>query len=80
MRRILLALATARSEAPGAALSWEKLVSAGWPSEHPKVDAAKNRVYGAIAGLRSLGLRDLLLSRDEGYLLDPAVSIAWSDD
>jgi hypothetical protein len=30
--------------------------------------------------LRGLGLRGLLLRRDDGYLLDPAVPLVLSDD
>ena len=79
-RRMVLALATARHAAPGAALSWQELFDAGWRGENADVDAAKNRVYVAIANLRSLGLRRALLSSDAGYFLDPALPLAWSDD
>ncbi|MEM6991151.1 MAG: hypothetical protein AAF721_11655 [Myxococcota bacterium] len=38
--------------------------------------AGANRVYVALTTLRKLGLRDYLLSQDDGYLLDPAMPIA----
>ncbi|MEJ7727735.1 MAG: hypothetical protein WKG00_00810 [Polyangiaceae bacterium] len=39
----------------------------------PPQEAAADRVYTAIATLRRMGLRTALLSRDDGYLLDPAL-------
>ena len=33
------------------------------------------RVYAAIRRLRALGLGDALLTRDDGYLIDPAVTV-----
>jgi len=38
-------------------------------------DAGASRVYVALGTLRKLGLRDVILSRDGGYLLDPQVKI-----
>ena len=38
-------------------------------------EAASKRLRVAIATLRSLGMREALLTRDDGYLLDPAASI-----
>jgi DNA-binding SARP family transcriptional activator len=38
-------------------------------------DAARQRLRTAIWTLRKLGLEPLLLTRDDGYLLDPAVPI-----
>jgi tetratricopeptide (TPR) repeat protein len=37
---------------------------------------AANRVYVAVSTLRSLGLRDVVLSGGDGYLIDPEVDIA----
>ncbi|HVY46586.1 MAG TPA: hypothetical protein VHB21_11945 [Minicystis sp.] len=79
LRRLLVALAEARRDAPGEALSWEVLLDAGWPRQNLLVDAAKNRVYVAVAQLRAMGLRDVLVRKDDGYLLDPAVPLSWSD-
>lgn len=79
LRRLMLALAVARRDAPGKALSWEALLAAGWPGENPAILAAKNRVYVAVAQLRTLGLRDVLLRDDAGYMLDPEKPLAWSD-
>jgi hypothetical protein len=42
-------------------------------------EAAQTRVRVAIATLRKLGLRGVLLTRDDGYLLDPQIAVAWED-
>ena len=41
-------------------------------------EAGTERVYTAVATLRRLGLRKLLLQRDDGYLLDPEVELVRS--
>jgi hypothetical protein len=48
-----------------------ELVRAGWGDERILPRSAAQRVRVAIAELRALGLREVLLSRDGGYLLDP---------
>ncbi|MFO0551102.1 MAG: hypothetical protein U0271_22115 [Polyangiaceae bacterium] len=73
----MLTLAVARRDAPGTSLSWEPILRGGWPGETPSIDAAKNRVYVAIAQLRSMGLRDVLLKHGAGYLLDPEIPLVW---
>jgi predicted ATPase/Tfp pilus assembly protein PilF len=72
---VLGALTIARRDNPGAALEAGEVLAAGWPGErvHPTAGAA--RVYNAVATLRGMGLRWLLLRRDDGYLLDPAAPI-----
>lgn len=72
---LLRALATARTDDPGRTLSIEALFRAGWPDQRIDVRAAAGRVYVALTSLRNLGLRDVLLRRDDGYLLDPAAAI-----
>jgi hypothetical protein len=79
LRRLLLALAQARIETPGKPLSPDTLVATGWPGEKTRADAAKNRLYVAIASLRTLGLRDDLQSDGTGYRLDPHLTVQWSD-
>jgi hypothetical protein len=74
LRRLLLALAEARNERPGTALSVEQLLEAGWPGEHPIYEAGVNRVYVAISSLRKLGLGELLQRWDGGYRLAPSLS------
>lgn len=71
-------LAEHRLQAPGEALSIPRLVERGWPGERVLPEAGTERVYTAIATLRRLGLRKLLLQRDDGYLLDPEVTLVRS--
>ncbi len=73
LRRMLVALVDAqpsRRSLDGAALT-----SAGWPNERILADAAATRVRVAIATLRKLGLRDVLVTRDDGYRLDPDLRV-----
>ncbi len=79
IRRLLFALAEARRTSPGVALSVERLIEAGWPGQKIDHQASKNRLYVALATLRSLGLREALASRDDGYLLDPRVPLEWRE-
>ena len=79
MSRILRALAVERLRAPGAALSHAALIEAGWPGERVIFEAGTKRVRVAVASLRALGLRDALLTRDDGYLLDPAVTFVGAE-
>ena len=69
MRLILLALVRERLIRPGHALSWERLVAHGWPDERVMHTAGHVRVRVALSKLRALGLRELISSRDDGYLL-----------
>src|SRR5262249_14706511 len=75
LRRMVLALAQHRLAKPGLARHWEELVEVAWPGQHPTPESARNRVYVAIANLRNLGLREALLTHDEGYLIDPALPL-----
>jgi hypothetical protein len=75
LRRILWALATARCERPGIAMSTLEVVAAGWPGEKMKHEAATLRVYTTVRRLRGMGLAEALLTRDDGYLLDPEVAV-----
>lgn len=73
LRRLFQRLAAERQAAPGRGLSREVLFQAGWPEQHIAPESAANRVYVAMATLRKLGLRDLLMNDDDGYFLDPEV-------
>lgn len=78
LRRLLEALADHAGREPGRALPIAELVRAGWPAEVMLPSAGNERIYTAIATLRRMGLRDLILQRHDGYLLDPAVSVVWA--
>lgn len=73
LRRILVALAEQRLQAPGAGIKAHDLFAIGWPGESVLPDTALKRVYIGIWTLRGLGLAPVLLSSADGYLLDPAV-------
>lgn len=79
MRLILDRLVIEHQARSGAGLPLDALLEAGWPGEKVMPSAGANRVYVALTGLRKLGLRKLLISRDDGYLLDPAVPVQRVD-
>ena len=79
MRLILDRLADEHRANPGAGLPLEALLEVGWPGERVMASAGANRVYVALTTLRKMGLRKLLLSRDDGYLLDPATPVKRVD-
>lgn len=76
-RRILRVLTSARLDEPGRACTRDALIEAGWPGEKMLASAADKRLRTAIWTLRKAGLEPVLLTRDEGYLLDPAVPTEW---
>ena len=80
LSRILRALAERHAASPGEALDVYELGEAGWPGQRIGTEAAVNRVRVALTTLRKLGLRELLVSRDDGYLLDPKARVAIVTD
>jgi predicted ATPase len=74
---VLKCLVEARQTNPGGVLTADALFAAGWPGE-AVVMTSTNRVHVALSKLRSLGLRDVLVRRDDGYLLDPASPVTFS--
>jgi hypothetical protein len=77
LRRLLLRLAGERSSAPDRSVSLDELVEAGWPGSRGARESMQRRLYTSLWMLRDLGLRDVLLRRDDGYLLDPAVPLVF---
>lgn len=77
LRRILGALVEARGSGvtPTRALSTRDLIEAGWPGEIMRDDAAGNRIRVAITTLRKLGLADVLITRDDGYVLSASIVV-----
>jgi predicted ATPase len=70
-RHILAALARARSEGNDRAFDVYELFEIGWPSDRRTApDVGARRVYTTIRELRDLGLEDVLVTSDDGYLLD----------
>lgn len=75
LRRLVEALVRHRLDAPGRPLAIEALLAAGWPGERVPPKVGKDRLHTSIAALKELGLRGLLLSRADGWLLDPDVPL-----
>jgi predicted ATPase len=80
LRRIVNRLVEARESGPSGAVAADALVRCGWPGEKLTRAAAKNRLKNAIAQLRGSGLRRVLLTRTDGYLLDPSRPIVRESD
>ncbi|MEO8705754.1 MAG: hypothetical protein ABI867_37330, partial [Kofleriaceae bacterium] len=70
--RLLVALAEAERGRP---VSIPTLIAHGWPGETLAGDSGLHRVRMAVATLRKLGLKPVLLTSGDGYLLDPAVGV-----
>lgn len=70
LKRTLGALAAAHKNTPGVAVARDELIAAVWPGERMVSGAAANRLRVAIASLRKLGLRDVIVTRGSAYLLD----------
>ncbi|HEX4514299.1 MAG TPA: tetratricopeptide repeat protein, partial [Polyangiaceae bacterium] len=81
LKRLLVSLMLHRVGASGEPLSLAAVFRSGWPGERADDDSAANRARVAMARLRKLGLRDVLLTKG-GYYLDPSVRvvIARRDD
>jgi hypothetical protein len=79
-RRVLQLLADRRLEAPGQAITLDEVFAAGWPGQRVHPEACASRVYVALSMLRRMGLRGVLIRRDDGYLLDPSVPCVRIDD
>ena len=65
----------ARRDEPGRALSVSDMLERAWTDEKLLARAGANRVYVAMTTLRKMGLRDLLVRTDSGYVLDPEVPL-----
>ena len=78
LRKVLDALVIRRLEAPGIAQSASDLLEAGWPGERVRHESGMLRVYSVIRRVRALGLGSALVTRDDGYLLDPQAAVVRS--
>lgn len=75
IRLIFMALLEQHQQGLTSPMDVYALFEIGWPGQSIEPELAADRVYWAIRMLRNLGLRDVLLTRDDGYLLDPALVI-----
>jgi predicted ATPase len=60
---------------PGRASTRFDLLEAGWPGQQVAYEAGMNRVYVALSTLRKMGMAQLLLRGDDGWYLDPEVTL-----
>lgn len=67
---VLAHLLALRIDSPGEGATLEDLFHAGWPGDRADAHSAAMRVHQAVATLRKLGLRQLLVRKEDGYLLD----------
>lgn len=75
LRLALLLLADRWTLARGRGVSWSEVLEVGWPGERVDVEPGFSRVRNALSQLRKLGLRDILKTQDDGYLLDPSCPV-----
>lgn len=80
LRKILAHLADRRVEAAGEAVSIDDIIRVGWPDEKIAAAAALNRAHVALASLRKLGLRGLLVKTAGGYALSEAAVVTIKGD
>jgi predicted ATPase len=78
IRLLLLLLTQQRLNKPNVALRQEALLRAGWPGERVLLEAGSKRVRVAISTLRRLGLERLLVTRDDGYLIDATAGVRFA--
>lgn len=75
LRRILDAMCVQHETRSARGLELDALLELGWPGERVLVEAGATRVRVAVATLRRLGLKTAIVTRDDGYLIDPRVRI-----
>ncbi|MBL4686586.1 MAG: sigma 54-interacting transcriptional regulator [Nannocystaceae bacterium] len=80
LARLLGALVAARRDRPGERLTVADLLAAAWPEDRFVGTAGANRVYVALATLRKLGLRDVVVRTDGGYVIDPDARVQIIED
>ena len=73
LARLLWCLAQRALE--GRSTTSAELVSAGWPNERLPGRAGTTRLYVALADLKKLGLRGLIRSEQEGYVLAAEIEL-----
>jgi len=66
---------SARERRPDTGLPWHALEEAVGRGRKVQTEAGLQRVYTAVWTLRKMGLGAVLVSRADGYLLDPAVAL-----
>jgi len=75
VRALLAKLAEYRCSNPGMPVHSEELRTIGWPGERMSLGSARERLKQAMRVLRRLGLEQLVVWKDGGYLLSTDISI-----
>ncbi len=78
LRRLLTHLTRAYAAKSSAPVPASELIAAGWPGEKIQKRAAANRLRVALFSLRRLGLQDLIVTKPDGYQLEPSASVEVS--
>ncbi len=71
----LIVLELARRSSVDEVMTVDDVIEAGWPGEIILPDAARLRVYTTIKRMRNIGFSDLIETTDEGYRLNPTITI-----
>ena len=79
LARLLSVMVEAWRDQRGTRLSVADLLVATWPEQRFEGSAGSNRVYVALAALRKLGLRDIVVRTDGGYMIDPNAQVQIVD-
>jgi hypothetical protein len=75
LRTFVRALSDKRLREPGEPLTVQDLITIAWPDERMLPRAGKLRVWNVITRLRNLGLRDVLVTRGDGYMIDERMNV-----
>lgn len=73
--RLIEVLSEQRLAQPGVPLPLGELLSALWPGEVMVQKSGRARLYTAVAQLRKMGFREVLVSNREGYYFDPDIPL-----
>ena len=79
LQLIVAELAQRRQAGDTKGIAVDELSEVAWPDETLTKSAASSRVYTAIRTLRTMGLEDILLTGQNGYLLDAELPFEWLD-
>jgi tetratricopeptide (TPR) repeat protein len=79
LRLALLLLAERWFAAPGQGVPWSQVLEVAWPGQRVDAESGFGRVRNALSQLRKMGLRDVLRTRDDGYLLAPECPVRWAE-
>lgn len=75
LRRVLARLVRGRIEQKGVPVPALTLIESTWPEDRSKRHALDNRLWVALSTLRKLGLNDLIVREDGGYLIPGFVEL-----